>query len=216
MQALLFDLDGTLIDSLEDLADAVNAMLTEHGYPTRPLELFPQYIGEGVNKLVERALPEGSRSPKEIEARSADYQRHYESRWNNKTRPYPGMMDTLVTLREKGLKLAVLSNKPDHFTQLCCEYFFPAGTFDYVRGALPHVPRKPHPEAALDIAGRLGITPADCGYLGDSGLDMEMACAAGMLAIGALWGFRSEAELRENGAQHLIGKPEDLLQIAAR
>src|SRR5882757_6184442 len=152
MQAILFDLDGTLIDSLEDLADAVNAMLAEHGFPTQPLELVPQYIGDGVAKLVERALPEGSRTPENVRACTANYQRHYEATWDKKTRPYPGMVDTVQALRARGVKTAVLSNKPDHFTQLCCARFFPARCFDKVLGARDHVPRKPDPMAALEIA----------------------------------------------------------------
>jgi phosphoglycolate phosphatase len=214
MQALLFDLDGTLIDSLEDLADAVNAMLAERGHPARPLDLFPQYIGDGVRILVERALPEGSRSPEEVDACVADYQRHYEATWDQKTKPYPGMLETLQALRDRGLKLAVLSNKPDHFTQLCCARFFPAGIFADVLGARDHVPRKPHPAGALEIAGHLGVSPADCAYVGDSGLDMDMARNAGMTGIGALWGFRGEEELRAHGAVHLIGHSSELLAFA--
>ena len=213
MQALLFDLDGTLIDSLEDLADAVNDMLTEHGHPARPLSLFPQYIGEGVRILVERALPEGSRSAAEVDACMADYQKHYEATWNKKTRPYAGMQETLTALRARGLKLAVLSNKPNRFTQMCCSFFFPAGSFDWVLGARESVPRKPHPAAALEIAEKLGVSPVDCAYIGDSGLDMDMAHNAGMAAVGALWGFRGEAELRAHGAQHLIAHPVDLPTI---
>lgn len=215
MQALLFDLDGTLIDSLEDLADAVNAMLTEHGHPTRPLSLFPQYIGEGVRILVERALPEGSRSEAEVDACTVDYQKHYGSRWHNKTKPYAGMVETLAGLKAQGVKIAVLSNKPDHFTQLCCAHFFAAGTFDFVLGAREHVPRKPHPAGALEIAAHLSLAPGDCAYVGDSGLDMEMARSAKMLAIGVKWGFRGEQELLEHGAQHLVSHPEELLQFAS-
>jgi phosphoglycolate phosphatase len=215
MLALLFDLDGTLIDSLEDLADAVNAMLIEHGHPTRPLSLFPQYIGEGVRILVERALPEGSRGDAEIDACMADYQKHYESRWHNKTKPYAGMVETLAGLKSRGAKVAVLSNKPDHFTQLCCAHFFAPGTFDYVLGARAHVPRKPHPAGALEIAKHLGLEAGDCAYVGDSGLDMDMARAADMLAIGVKWGFRSEKELLAHGAQHLVGRPEELLQFVS-
>ncbi len=212
MQAILFDLDGTLIDSLEDLADAVNAMLVEHGFPTQPLALFPQYIGDGVGKLVERALPEGSRSAAEVDACVADYQRHYESTWDKKTRPYPGMLETLNALRARGIKTAVLSNKPDHFTQKCCERFFPAGCFDKVLGARDHVPRKPHPAGALEIAGcSWASLPAPCAYIGDSGLDMDMARNAGMLPVGALWGFRGEQELRAHGAMKLVARAEHLL-----
>jgi phosphoglycolate phosphatase len=214
MQAILFDLDGTLIDSLEDLADAVNAMLVEHGFPTQPLALFPQFIGDGVGKLVERALPENARTPENIRACMADYQRHYGATWDQKTKPYPGMVDTLHGLRARGFKTAVLSNKPDHFTQLCCERFFPSGSFDKVLGARDHVPRKPDPMAALEIANFLGVPASACAYVGDSGLDMAMARNAGMLPVGALWGFRGEQELREHGALRLVARAADLLELA--
>jgi phosphoglycolate phosphatase len=213
MQAILFDLDGTLIDSLEDLADAVNAMLSEHGFPTQPLALFPQYIGDGVGKLVERALPEGARTPENIQMCMADYQRHYEATWDQKTKPYPGMVETVQTLRARGIKTAVLSNKPDRFTQMCCERFFPAGCFDKVLGARDHVPRKPDPMAALEIADALGVPASASAYVGDSGLDMEMARNAGMLPVGALWGFRGEQELRAHGAMKLVARAEELLGL---
>ncbi len=213
MKAFIFDLDGTLINSLDDLADAVNLMLAKHGYPTRPLELFPQYIGEGVHKLVERALPLEARSPDEVATLVADYQRHYSATWNNKTRAYDGITDVLETLRQRGLKIAVLSNKPHHFTKLCCDQFFPAGIFDAVLGAREDVPRKPHPQAAHELASQLGLSTSDCAYVGDSGLDMQFAVNAGMYPAGVLWGFRSAEELRENGAQKLISRPDELLEL---
>lgn len=214
MKAFIFDLDGTLIDSLEDLADAVNLMLVENGYPQRPLELFPQFIGEGVQKLVEQALPTEALAHVNLAELVKGYQRFYEATWKNKTRPYDGIADVLKALRQRGLKIAVLSNKPDHFTQLCCDHFFPEGTFDAVLGAREGVPRKPHPQAAHEVASRLGVSVADCAYVGDSGLDMQFAVNAGMYAVGVLWGFRSEDELRENGAQLLISRPEELLELA--
>ncbi len=213
MKAFIFDLDGTLINSLEDLADAVNLMLVEHGYPQRPLELFPQFIGEGVQKLVEQALPPEAKTSVNLAALVADYQRYYEATWKNKSRPYEGIADVLKTLRQRGLKIAVLSNKPHHFTQLCCDEFFSVGSFDAVLGARDGVPRKPHPQAAHELASQLGVSTSDCAYIGDSGLDMQFAVNAGMLPIGVLWGFRSEDELRENGAQHLISRPDELLGL---
>src|SRR4029078_13200646 len=117
-KALIFDLDGTLIDSLADLAEAVNRMLDEKGYQRPPLSVFPKYVGEGVRALVARALPAEVLGKEDIDARIADYQRHYEVTWHDQTRPYTGMMETLQDLEARGLKLAVLSNKPDHFTKL--------------------------------------------------------------------------------------------------
>ena len=212
MKAFIFDLDGTLINSLEDLADAVNLMLVERGYPERPLSLFPQYIGEGVHKLVERAIPPEALENEDLPARIADYQRHYAATWKNKTRPYPGITDAIATLRARGLKTAVISNKPHRFTELCCEHFFAPGTFDAVLGARDGVPRKPHPQAAFEMAEMLRVRISDCTYVGDSGLDMEFANNAGMFALGVLWGFRSEEELRANGAQRLIRSAAELAE----
>jgi phosphoglycolate phosphatase len=216
MKAFIFDLDGTLIDSLDDLADAVNLMLGQHGYPLQPREVFPQYIGDGVHKLVERALPESARDAETIAVCTADYQRHYEATWNVKTKPYHGILETLTALRESGMKLAVLSNKPHRFTLLCCEHFFAEGTFDMVLGQRSNVPRKPDPAGVIEIAETLGLTVTDCCYIGDSGIDMETATRAGMLAVGVRWGFRDEEELLAHGAQVLVNSPEELIQLVAR
>jgi len=213
MKAFIFDLDGTLIDSLADIAEAVNRALEERGFPRRPLELFPRFIGEGVHKLVERAVPPDALPVIDIPAMIADYQRHYAGTWRDKTRPYEGIAEAIGTLRAGGMKTAVLSNKPDHFTRLCCDHFFAHGSFNAVRGAREGVPRKPHPQAGLELAEELGVSPDECVYIGDSGLDMEFAVNTGMFPLGVLWGFRDEAELRANGAARLAKNPEELLAL---
>ena len=213
MKAYIFDLDGTLIDSLDDLADAVNLMLKQHGYPQQPREVFPKYIGDGVQKLVERALPESVRSEENIKTCVIDYQAHYSNTWNVKTKPYEGIMDMLAELRSKGAKLAVLSTKPHKFTLLCCAHFFPEGTFDMVLGQRASVPRKPDPAGAIEIAEAFNLKPDECCYIGDSGIDMETATRAGMLAVGVRWGFRGEEELKANGARVLISSPAELLSV---
>lgn len=215
MKAFIFDLDGTLIDSLADLAEAVNRMLEERGYPRAPLSVFPRYIGDGVRALVTRALPPDVLDKEDINARVADYQRHYTDTWHDKTRPYAGMVETLHELRSRGLKLAVLSNKPDHFTKLCCTHFFPDVPFDPVLGARSGVPRKPDPHGALEICEQLQVRPEDCAYIGDSGIDMETAVRARMLPVGVRWGFRGEAELREHGAKELVSHPDDLVCLVS-
>lgn len=212
MKAFIFDLDGTLIDSLEDLADAVNLMLAERGYPQQPLKVFPLYIGEGVHNLVERALPREAQS--KIDECVADYQRFYGETWDKKTKPYEGILEALQELREYGYKIGVLSNKPHEFTLKCCEHFFPEDTFDLVLGARDDVPRKPDPAGALEIAQAFEVEPAECFYIGDSGIDMQTARNAGMSGIGVLWGFRDEAELRENRARFIVAKPADLVIFA--
>lgn len=211
MKAFIFDLDGTLIDSISDIAEAVNRMLADHGYPRAPLTAFPRYIGDGVGPLVQRALPPEAAEREDIAARVADYQRHYEDTWKLATVPYSGMHETLAELRARGMKLAVLSNKPDHFTKLCCEHFFPDAGFEVVFGAREGVPRKPHPQGAFDICEILNVPPHECAYVGDSGIDMELAANAGMYAVGVRWGFRSEQELLEKGARTIVAQPDDLV-----
>ena len=215
MKALIFDLDGTLIDSLADLAEAINRMLEERGYPRAPLSVFPRYIGDGVKALVTRALPPAEVEKEDIEARVADYLRHYSDTWHDKTRPYHGMLESLHELKARGMKLAVLSNKPHDFTVRCCTHFFPDVPFEAVLGAREGVPRKPDPQGALEIAGIIGVPPAQCAYVGDSGSDMETATRAGMLPVGVRWGFRSEDELREHGARKMVTHPDDLVCLVS-
>lgn len=212
-KACIFDLDGTLVDSLADLATAVNRMLDDNGYPRAPLEMFPKYIGDGMKKLVERALPESARDADNVERCAAAYLRHYEQCWRDQTRVYEGMLEAVQELRNRGIRLGVLSNKPHRFTALCCEHFFPAGLFEVVLGQRDGVPRKPDPTAGTEIAGRLGLAPAECAYVGDSGIDMEFAVRAGMRRIGVLWGFRDRQEIVENGAEVLVERPLELLQV---
>lgn len=213
MKAFIFDLDGTLIDSLADIAEAVNRALDEHGFPRQPLELFPRFIGEGVHTLVERAVPAEVLPTIDIPAMAADYQRNYQNTWRDKTRPYEGMPEVIRALRAAGMMTAVLSNKPDPFTKLCCEHFYPPGSFDAVRGAREGVPRKPHPQVGHELAAELRVPIGECVYVGDSGLDMEFAVNSGMFPVGVLWGFRGEEELRANGAGRIISQPADLLEL---
>jgi phosphoglycolate phosphatase len=212
---LLFDLDGTLIDSLADLAEAVNRMLDDHSYPRRELSLFPEYIGDGMRVLVQRALPDDVTDDAVIDRCVLDYQAHYETLWHDQTVPYPGIVETLAELRRRGVAVGVLSNKPQHFTELCCAHFFP-GCFDLVLGAREAVPRKPHPGAATGVAEHFGVALSEVAYVGDSGIDMEFAARAGMHGIGVRWGFRSEAELLAHGARQLISTPDELLVWAAK
>jgi len=214
MKAFIFDLDGTLIDSLADLAEGINRMLDDRGYPRQPLDAFPLYIGDGVRVLVEKALPATALAGEDVEARVLDYQRHYGDTWNQETRPYDQIVELLQSLRARGYKIGVLSNKPHAFTVLCCDHFFPDFKFDVVFGARDGVERKPNPAGALEIAKLMDLSPEDCAFVGDSGIDMETAVRAGMLPIGVKWGFRDEAELREHGAEVLVEHPSEILDIA--
>lgn len=215
IKVFIFDLDGTLIDSLADLAEAINLMLVDNGYPRQPMEVFPRYIGDGVRALVERALPADALAMEDLDARVQDYQRHYANTWHHKTTPYTGIREVLDELQTRDVKLAVLSNKPQAFTKLCCDHFFPETRFEAVLGARDGVPRKPHPAGALEICELLGVKPEECVYVGDSGIDMELAVNAGMFPAGVSWGFRGEAELLAHGAKTIVRHPDDLLCLVA-
>jgi len=212
-QAVIFDLDGTLLDTLEDIGDAVNRMLSARGLPVHLIDAYRFLVGDGVAKLIARALPADKRDAETVrsclEAFRADYDRH----WNVKTRPYDGVGTLLDALTARGLKRAILSNKPHEFTELCVREFLSRWSFDAVIGQREGVPLKPDPAGALEIALTLGIPPAAFVYLGDTAVDIKTAIAAGMTPVGVLWGFRPAEELRESGAQILIEQPIEVLGL---
>jgi len=212
-QAVLFDLDGTLLDTLEDLAVAANRVLTRKGLPLHPVGAFRTFVGDGLITLMERILPENLRTPKMIQESVVAFEEEYAQNWQERSRPYPGIASLLDRLTEAGLRMSILSNKPDAFTRLCVRQLLPQWTFDPLLGQRPGVPKKPDPSAALEIAELLGLAPVDILYVGDSGVDMRTACSAGMDAAGVLWGFRGADELRQSGACHLVARPEELLPI---
>jgi len=211
--AVLFDLDGTLLDTLEDLADSTNQALRRLGLAEHPLESYKYFIGDGVENLVRRALPP-DRADADTMARCAALMREeYARRWADKTRPYPGVAELLDALSARGLPMAVLSNKPDEFARLCVARLLPRWRFQAVLGAGGSLPKKPDPAGALAIAARLGLAPAPILYLGDTNTDMQTAVSAGMFPAGALWGFRPASELLASGARALLERPPDLLPI---
>lgn len=212
-QTVLFDLDGTLLDSLDDLAESMNAVLLQFGYPQHDREAYKYFIGDGMINLVRRALPEAARSRElTISECLRAMRENYSRRWNASTRPYEGIPELLDALLDRHIKLAVLSNKPDEFTQIAVRELLPSWKFDIVVGERSQVPKKPHPGAAIEIAARLELPPESFLFLGDTGMDMQAANSAGMFAIGALWGFRKAEELLQNGAKALIAHPMDLLK----
>lgn len=210
-KAVVFDLDGTLADTLDDLADSMNASLAEFGFPSHPMDSYRYFVGMGMMNLARSATPEGTDDATIVRIRDAMGER-YQGNWAVKTKPYDGIPAMLEALREKGLRLAVLSNKPDVFTKLMVEHFFP-GVFASVAGAKEGVPIKPDPAAALAIVRDFGLEPADFMYLGDTNTDMKTGLAAGMFTIGVSWGFRPVAELEGAGAQAIIDKPAELLRF---
>jgi len=210
-KAVIFDLDGTLLDSLEDLADSMNVVLGNAGFPIHGVESYKYFVGDGMEKLVLRTLPEKHRDIETIKKCMEKIQEEYAKRWNIKTKPYDGIANLLDVLTEKSIHMAVLSNKPDNFTKLIVKELLPKWEFKAVYGQRESTPRKPDPTAALEIAGILGLQSREILYLGDTGTDMQTASNAGMYAVGALWGFREKEELITNGARTVIDKPLDLL-----
>jgi phosphoglycolate phosphatase len=211
-RAVLFDLDGTLLNTLQDVADAVNKGLAGLGFPRHRVETYKTLIGEGRDVLVHRALPancqDDATALKLLNLVNAEYQIH----WADNTRPYPGIPELLDALTAKAVKIAVLSNKADDLTNMCVTKLLSQWRFTQVAGAKPSVPNKPDPTAALQIARQIGISPAQFIYLGDSDIDMNTANKAGMFAIGAGWGFRSEQELLGAGAKAVIKHPDELVK----
>lgn len=212
---MIFDLDGTLLDTIEDLAAAMNVALAACGLPARPeVAEHKRYVGDGVARYVLRAVPEAARGDAELLARvTRQYRAAYAAGWRNRTRPYDGIPGLLDELARRSVRCAVLSNKPDDTTRLTAEEFLGAGRFEVIRGAMDGVPLKPDPSAALAIAEEMGIAPRQFAYVGDTATDMQTATAAGMFAVGALWGFRGEAELRAAGAEALAAGPADVLKL---
>lgn len=212
--AVLFDLDGTLLDTLDDLGDSMNAVLAAHGYPTHPIASFSEFVGDGVLNLVRRSLPPGPRDTVAIVDELVPLMRkEYSLRWKAKTRLYDGIPELLDGLAARGVRMAVLSNKPHPATVEVVAHFFPRWKFDATFGARPGVPIKPDAGAALDVSRQLGIPPEKFLYLGDTNTDMQTARAAGMYAIGVLWGFRTAEELTAFGADRLISDPREVLSL---
>jgi phosphoglycolate phosphatase len=210
-KAALFDMDGTLLDTLEDIADATNGALREMGFPEKNLPAYRYAVGDGMEMLIRRVLPEGAGGEATVHRCLGRMRELYRDCWAAKTRPYDGIPQLLQALGTRGVSLAILSNKPQEFTSLMAAHFFPKVPFRDVRGARPGVSRKPNPAAALEVAGAIGIEPARIFYLGDTATDMQTALAAGMFPGAALWGFRPEAELREAGAEALLAHPREVL-----
>ncbi len=211
--AVIFDLDGTLLDSLVDIAQAANEVLAELHLPMHDVDAYRYFVGEGVAVLFERAVPEAQRAPALLEQCVAGFRRIYAQHWNRNSRPYAGISQLLDGLVRRQKKLAVLSNKPQEFTQQCVQEYFSAWPIDPVLGQRAGIPRKPDPAGALEIAETWQLRPAECLYLGDSLVDMQTAVRAGMFAVGALWGFRPREELQAHGAAALVAQPCEVLEL---
>jgi phosphoglycolate phosphatase len=212
-QAVLFDLDGTLLDTLDDLADSMNSVLQRWGFAIHDREAYKYFVGNGMENLARRALPPEQRHDTMIAQGVAAMREEYALRWSRHSRPYEGIPKLLDALTGRHLQLAILSNKPDDFLKLIVTTLLGTWSFESVRGVLPSGPVKPDPQAALEISAQLKIPPPQFLYVGDTGTDMQTATAAGMFAVGALWGFRQADELIASGAQILLRNPLELLNL---
>ena len=210
-KAVIFDLDGTLLNTLEDLADSMNRVLERNRLPQHELAAYTYFVGDGIDMLVRRALPFEIADEEELNRFSREMKSEYAGRWTQKTRPYPGILDLLDAFSAAGFEMAVLSNKPDEATRHIIQAFLPDIPFRLVIGATSGKPKKPDPTVAMEIAARLRIAPARFIYVGDTSIDMRTAVAAGMFPVGALWGFRRAEEMIAAGAELLVREPASLL-----
>lgn len=210
-QGVIFDLDGTLLDTLTDLAESMNHVLGQKGWQVHPVDAYRRFVGDGVEMLAQRALPLEQRQDSIIEDCVRAVRAEYALRWARTTRPYAGVEELLRGLESLNIPMAVLSNKPNDATQDMVRHYFPGTAFQIVAGAMPGKPKKPDPGVALEMARQMRIPPDAMLFLGDSDADMRTARAARMVPLGAAWGFRGREELAAAGAAHVLEKPLELL-----
>jgi phosphoglycolate phosphatase len=211
-KGVIFDLDGTLVNSLEDIADAMNTVLRDLNYPTHSYEDYQYFIGSGLRNLVGKSLPASQNNENQIEKCLNSMIEIYRDACTNKTKPYHGIVELLDNLISRNIKLSVFSNKSDELTKKIVAHLFP-NYFETAVGLSIESRKKPNPFEALEIAKRLELKPEEMIFVGDSGIDMQTATNANMLAVGVLWGYRPEEELIASGAKHLLNHPLDLIEI---
>lgn len=210
-KTVIFDLDGTLLDSIEDIASSMNKVLESLQLPTHKIEDYKHFVGGGVDILVENALSNQSKEIKDEVTKR--FKIEYDGKLHSKTLPYDGIYELLDELKKLDINLAVLSNKPHEFTVSYVNHFFKNYNFKEIHGQKKDVPKKPDPKAALDIVKCLDSSCENTYFIGDTKIDMQTAKSANMTAIGVLWGFRDEKELRDFGADFIVSNPIEILKI---
>ena len=215
-QLAIFDLDGTLLDTVADLANATNQALQQCGYPTHPVEAYYQFVGNGINKLFARALPAEYSTEENVLRIRALFVPYYNEHNADCSRPYPGVVELLRALQDDGVQLAVASNKYHEATLKLVRHFFPDIRFAAIYGQREGVPIKPAPDIVHDILRDTGIAKEKTLYIGDSGVDMQTASNAGVESVGVTWGFRSEEELREHGAVHIVHAAGEIMGLVCK
>ena len=212
-KAVIFDLDGTLLNTVEDLAYAMNTVLAKNNFPVHLVQDYRFFVGGGLTNLVYQTIPVDKRKPEIINVVQEDVAREYARCIDTKTKPYEGIYELFDGLTARDIPMAILSNKPHQFMAETVNTHFAKWGFHIVFGARVGVPIKPHPESALEIADILGLKPHEIVYVGDTDVDMRTAISAGMYPVGVAWGFRGEAELLANGAKQIIYHPTELLKL---
>ncbi|MDR2094146.1 MAG: HAD family hydrolase [Treponema sp.] len=210
-RCVIFDLDGTLVNTLEDIASSMNKALSVHDFPPVPLSEYAHKVGWGITHLAFLALPESGRDEETVRKVALSAARFYEEAPCVFSRPYPGIPALIAELQRRKVKTAVLTNKPDRVSRLVIDRLFPPESFNAVRGDRPGGERKPNPQSTWDILVMLGLTPRDAIFIGDSEIDMETARAAQCFAVGVSWGFRPRETLEKAGAARIIDSPEEAL-----
>lgn len=212
---VIFDLDGTLLDTLDDLANSVNWVCRQHGWPTHERDAYKYFVGNGVVRLLERATPEQAKRPGVWEQVQEEFQNYYGEHKTDNTRPYEGMEQVLEELKKAGVSIAVLTNKPDTAAQGVMERYYP-GVFPFVQGSLPEQPVKPDPTLLFRVMERMDARPETTLFVGDSNVDIQTAKNGGIASCGVLWGFRTRQELENEGADHIACASGELLNIILR
>ena len=212
-QLVIFDLDGTLLNTIDDLGMATNHALTEAGYPPHSLSTYPKLVGNGVRRLIERALPEDARTPEIVDPMLERFKEYYDAHLMDATTPYPGIPELLRSLTSAGVKVAVASNKYQEAVERLVSTIFPDIPFCAVEGQKEGIPTKPDPSIIFEILGKVPTPKSKVLYCGDSGIDMETARRACVDSCGVTWGFRPARELREAHADEIVDEPGEIQKI---
>ena len=208
----IFDLDGTVLDTIADLAASANYALAEFGYPGHPVEAYRFFVGNGISKLIERALPEGHRSKEDVAKVRERFIPYYNIHNADFSRPYEGVTEVMEELQRRGCMIAVASNKYQEATEKLIPHYFPTIKFVSILGQREGVPSKPDPIIVYEIMEAAGVSRSEVVYIGDSSVDMQTGTNAGVTTIGVSWGFRPKSELMAYNPKRIVDKPEEILE----
>lgn len=210
---VIFDLDGTLLDTLEDIGYSMNCVLLKNGFPAHDMESYKIFVGDGSETLVKRSIPEDRRSMEEVRRYLVEFKKEYDKNWKRTTMPYNGVSEVLAELKSRGIKMSIVSNKPQEFTEISVSHFLEETFFERIVGHSLEMPLKPDPFSALEVAKAMNLSVEKIVFVGDTNVDMRTAVNAGMYGAGVLWGFRTGEELIKSGAKTLISKPDELIKL---